>query len=53
MLKSFWFAIPGEHTTAHLLFSLAYPDAKNKIFIRYDQIEDFVLQDKGPWRDHP
>ncbi len=25
-------AIPGEHTTAHLLFSLAYPHAKNKIF---------------------
>jgi 1,4-dihydroxy-6-naphthoate synthase len=40
-------AIPGEHTTAHLLFSLAYPDAKNKIFLRYDQIEDFVLSRKG------
>lgn len=40
-------AIPGEHTTAHLLFSLAYPAAKNKIFIRYDEIEDFVLQGKG------
>ncbi len=40
-------AIPGEHTTAHLLFSLAYPNAKNKIFMRYDAIEDFVLQDKG------
>ncbi|MGB5006546.1 MAG: 1,4-dihydroxy-6-naphthoate synthase [Ferruginibacter sp.] len=41
-------AIPGEHTTAHLLFSLAYPDAKNKIFLRYDEIEDFVLEGKGP-----
>jgi len=40
-------AIPGEHTTAHLLFSLAYPDAKNKIFLRYDEIEDFVLDGKG------
>jgi 1,4-dihydroxy-6-naphthoate synthase len=40
-------AIPGEHTTAHLLFSLAYPAAKNKIFLRYDQIEDFVLEGKG------
>jgi 1,4-dihydroxy-6-naphthoate synthase len=40
-------AIPGENTTAHLLFSLAYPNAKNKIFIRYDEIENFVLQDKG------
>jgi 1,4-dihydroxy-6-naphthoate synthase len=40
-------AIPGENTTAHLLFSLAYPAAKNKIFVRYDEIENFVLQDKG------
>ena len=40
-------AIPGEHTTAHLLFSLAYPKAKNKIFIRYDEIENFVLTGKG------
>ena len=40
-------AIPGEHTTAHLLFSLAYPAAKNKIFLRYDEIEHFVLEEKG------
>ena len=40
-------AIPGEHTTAHLLFSLAYPNAKNKVFLRYDEIEDFVLEEKG------
>jgi len=40
-------AIPGEHTTAHLLFTLAYPNAKNKIFLRYDEIEDFVLEGKG------
>lgn len=40
-------AIPGEHTTAHLLFSLAYPNAKNKVFLRYDEIENFVLEDKG------
>ena len=24
-------AIPGENTTAHLLFSLAFPEAKNKV----------------------
>jgi len=36
-------AIPGEHTTAHMLFSLAFPGAKNKIFLRYNEIEDFVL----------
>ena len=40
-------AIPGEHTTAHLLFSLAYPNAKNKIFLRYNEIESFVLEGKG------
>ena len=40
-------AIPGKNTTAHLLFSLAYPKAKNKIFLRYDEIESFVLQGKG------
>ena len=37
-------AIPGMHTTAHMLFSLAYPKAKNKIFLRYNEIEDFVLK---------
>ncbi len=40
-------AIPGENTTANLLFSLAYPDIKNKIFLRYNEIEDFVLAGKG------
>lgn len=40
-------AIPGENTTAHLLFSMAYPNAKNKVFLRYDQIENFVLENKG------
>ena len=36
-------AIPGENTTAHLLFSLAFPGAKNKVFVRYNEIENFVL----------
>jgi 1,4-dihydroxy-6-naphthoate synthase len=36
-------AIPGKNTTAHLLFSQAFPDAKKKIFKRYDEIENFVL----------
>lgn len=40
-------AIPGEHTTAHLLFSLAYPNAKDKVFMRYDEIEKFVMNGKG------
>ncbi len=41
-------AIPGEHTTAHFLFSMAYPDAKNKIFLRYDEIEEYVSEGNGP-----
>ncbi len=40
-------AIPGKDTTANLLFSLAYPTTTKKIFIRYDEIENFVLQNKG------
>ena len=40
-------AIPGRNTTAHVLFSLAYPEATNKVFLRYDEIEDFVLSNKG------
>ena len=37
-------AIPGENTTAHMLFSLAFPQANNKIFLRYNEIENYVLQ---------
>lgn len=40
-------AIPGEHTTAHLLFTMAYPEFTNKVFMRYDQIEQFVLENRG------
>jgi 1,4-dihydroxy-6-naphthoate synthase len=36
-------ALPGENTTANLLFSFAYPDAKNKNFMRFDKIENAVL----------
>src|SRR6185503_13463113 len=38
-------ALPGKNTTANLLFSFAYPVAKNKIFMRFDKIEDFVLSE--------
>jgi 1,4-dihydroxy-6-naphthoate synthase len=37
-------AIPGEHTTAHFLFSMAYPNAKQKTFKVFHEIEDAVLQ---------
>lgn len=36
-------AIPGENTTAHLLFSLAYPQSNNKTFKIFHEIEDAVL----------
>jgi 1,4-dihydroxy-6-naphthoate synthase len=47
MVEETVIAIPGENTTAHLLFSLKYPGARNKLFLRYDAIEDFVLDGKG------
>ncbi len=39
-------AIPGENTTAHLLFMLAYPHAEKKVFLRYDEIENAVLDER-------
>lgn len=46
-VNNYLVAIPGEHTTAHMLFKLKYPAATNKIFLRYDEIESFVQQEKG------
>ncbi len=37
-------AIPGEHTTAHLLFSLAYPAVARKRFMVFSEIEAAVLR---------
>ncbi len=36
-------AIPGENTTAHLLFSFAYPKARQKKFMIFSGIEEAVL----------
>ena len=36
-------AIPGEQTTAHLLFSMAFPQAKRKKFMIFSRIEEAVL----------
>lgn len=36
-------AIPGQRTTAHLLFSLAFPEARRKEFMVFSGIEDAVL----------
>jgi 1,4-dihydroxy-6-naphthoate synthase len=39
-------AIPGEHTTAHMLFNTAYPSARNKRFMLFSEIENAVLDRK-------
>jgi 1,4-dihydroxy-6-naphthoate synthase len=36
-------AIPGEYTTANLLLSLAFPEARNKAVMVFSEIEDAVL----------
>jgi 1,4-dihydroxy-6-naphthoate synthase len=36
-------ALPGINTTANLLFSFAYPEAKNKKFMIFSAIEDAVI----------
>lgn len=39
-------AIPGENTTAHMLFSMAFPNATNKTFFVFNEIEGAVLSGK-------
>ena len=39
-------AIPGMNTTAHLLFSLAFPEVTNKEFLVFNEIEEAVLSGK-------
>jgi 1,4-dihydroxy-6-naphthoate synthase len=36
-------ALPGQWTTAHLLFNIFYPEYKNKRFVVFNEIEDMVL----------
>lgn len=40
-------AVPGEDTTAHFLFSQAFPQATKKVFKRFDEIEAFVSSGEG------
>jgi 1,4-dihydroxy-6-naphthoate synthase len=39
-------AIPGKHTTANFLLSLAFPNAKNKKEVLFSDIEEAVLSHK-------
>lgn len=42
-IASMQVAVPGKNTTAHLLFSMAFPQATNKTFLVFNQVEDAVL----------
>ncbi len=42
-IKDFRIAIPGFNTTANLLLSLAFPQAKNKTEVIFSEIENSVL----------
>lgn len=42
-ISSLKIAIPGRDTTAHLLFSQAFPEASNKDFMVFHEIENAVL----------
>lgn len=42
LLKDARIAIPGKNTTANLLFSLAFPEAKNKTEVLFSEIEQAV-----------
>lgn len=40
-------AIPGKHTTANFLFSMFFPNAKNKTEMVFSEIEDAVLSGRA------
>ncbi len=44
--RDFTVAIPGRNTTAHMLFSLAFPNILRKRFLVFNEIEDAVLEGK-------
>ena len=39
-------AIPGKYTTANLLFTMAFPNARNKVEYLFSDIEDAVLSEE-------
>ena len=44
MVNDMTIALPGLNTTAHMLFSLAFPGAVKKKFMAFSEIEDAVLR---------
>ena len=47
LIEKLTVAIPGQHTTAHMLFSYAFPSVTNKQFLVFNEIEDAVLAGKA------
>jgi 1,4-dihydroxy-6-naphthoate synthase len=45
MVNEMTIAIPGENTTAHMLFTYAFPNALKKKFLVFNQVENAVLND--------
>jgi 1,4-dihydroxy-6-naphthoate synthase len=45
-LKDLCIGIPGKYTTANFLLSLAFPDAKNKLEMKFFEIESALLNQK-------
>ena len=45
MVNEMTIAIPGENTTAHMLFTYAFPNALKKEFLVFNQVENAVLND--------
>lgn len=46
-LKNLRIAIPGKYTTANMLFSIAWPEAKNKKEYLFSDIESALLEDEA------
>lgn len=45
-IKNKRIALPGEHTTAHLLFNRVFPDVQQKRFYLFSQVEDAILNNE-------
>ncbi|PWT75696.1 MAG: 1,4-dihydroxy-6-naphthoate synthase [Bacteroidetes bacterium] len=45
-LKNLRVAIPGKNTSAHILFSLAFPEVMQKTFMVFSGIEDAVIREE-------
>ncbi len=45
-IKQAKIGIPGNYTTANFLFSLRYPEAKNKANLLFSDIENSILEDE-------